>query len=173
MVDVGGLPIQRIPIGAILAAHAWIMLEGEKRKIPQMIARLEVIHEAAQERHAAVGVRPGIHIAGRSFKGRPAQRRVGRQLVNRLGELYIECGVIFRQHPLAVRFLAHLDPRNWIFPFVEIRDFVGRIFGDRIENRNRNHGRKAARNTAVEEKIKSDLVAPSIIQVGSRVPRVH
>jgi len=38
---------------------------------------------------------------------------------------------------------------------------------------NRDHGRKTARHPAIEEKIKSDLVAPSIIQVGSRVPRVH
>ena len=128
VVHVGRLPVEGTPVGALPpSAHAGIVLEGEEREILQVAARLEVVHEPAQKRDSSVGVRPGIHVARRTFESRPAQRRVGHQFVDGLGELNVQRGVVFREHALPVRFLAHLDPRDRILPFVQVRDFVGRI----------------------------------------------
>ncbi len=147
------------------------MFEREEREVVETPVRFQVIDEAAEPGNLSVGIGPDFDVTECSFKGRASQLRLGDELVNRGGELYVQRAVIFRQHVLSVGLFAHLDIGDWIMPLVQIGDFVRSVFGRGVEHGDRNHRRQTAGDAAIEEEIESHLIAAGLVEIGGGVSR--
>src|SRR5215469_2761571 len=93
-------------------------------------------------------------------------------MVQRIGELHVEGGVVFGQHVLAVGLFAHLHIRNWIVAFLEIGEFGDSVFGRAVDEGDRNHGGNAAGDSAGVEAVESELSLALGGEIGRCVPRV-
>ena len=103
----------------------------------------------------AARIGPDFDVAERAFKRGASELCLRHELVDCGGELQIERGVVLRKHVLPIGFFAHLDPRDRIVAFIEVGDFVGRVFGRGVKHRDGDHRWQAAGDAGVEEEVEA------------------
>ena len=137
--------------------------------------RLQIVHESAHPRSAALGVGPNSNIFVDAFENGASQLEFGINLVNGSGPLKVERCIILRHRVFAVRFLAHLDIGDRIAALLDVGDLRGRVVGRAVEHGHWNHRRQIVGESAGEEEIEASVLVASRrvdIGVGRRMPGI-
>ena len=144
-----------------LAGLKRVVLERCKREIAQAAVGLEIVDEASQPGSLAFGVGPhlDVFVHALEYGATEFQRRV--QTVQRRRPLQVKGSVLFRQHVLAVRLLAHFDIGNRIASGFQVSDLGGGVLGCAVKHGDGNHCRESAGIAAGVEQVEADLVASS------------
>src|SRR5208282_1762782 len=92
-----------------------------------------------------------------SLKGWPPQLQRGIDAMENRSPLEVERSVVFRNHVLPIRFLAHFNVGNWVVTILQVSNLGGSVLGRVIKQRYRNHRGQPTRDSAGVEKIESNL----------------
>ena len=95
-----------------VAGFERIVLERDEGQVGQSAVRLQIIHESAHPRGAALSVGPDSNVFVDAFENGASQFQLGINFVNGGRPLKVERGVVFGHGVFAVGFLAHLDIRD-------------------------------------------------------------
>src|ERR1700678_3761401 len=88
------------------------------------------------------------------------------------GPLYVQSGVIFGEHVLAVGLLAHFHVGDRIMTAFDVSNLGDGVLRIVVKKCDWDHGRQSARNTAREEQVEAYLSLARRTEIGSLVPRI-